>query len=336
MHEEPNDMNNFKANFIANLPHLKASEFNENALELFNYQYANNLLYQQFCDYLHRSPGNVKAIAQIPFLPIEFFKNHQIVCGQFSDFTVFESSGTTDVTLKSKHYVADLPFYLNHAEHIFNEWYGNLEEYTLLALLPNYLERSNSSLIAMVDDFIKKTNNPDSGYYLYNHEALVEKLKNRKGKTMLIGVTFALLDLAEKFQVDLHEVIVMETGGMKGQRKELLREEVHRILHAAFNTQTIHSEYGMTELLSQAYSKGDGLFETPSSMKILLRDINDPLTINNQLRYGGINVIDLANIDSCAFIATQDLGRMKENGCFEVIGRFDSSDTRGCNLMVVD
>jgi len=188
----------------------------------------------------------------------------------------------------------------------------------------------------MVDYFIKKTNNPDSGYYLYNHEELVEKLKKRKGKTLLIGVTFALLDLAESFQIDLNDdVIIMETGGMKGKRKELLRDEVHQILTQAFNIQHIHSEYGMTELLSQGYSKGNGVFETPAWMKILLRDINDPLTINNQLRYGGVNVIDFANIDSCSFIATQDLGRIKENNQFEIIGRFDASDVRGCNLMVL-
>jgi hypothetical protein len=334
LHKVNGDMDNFAARFKSLLPTVHQHNFNEVALSLFNFQYLHNSLYHDFCNHLHRTPAKVKSIEEIPFLPIEFFKNHQVVSNQREHYTIFESSGTSDATHTSKHYVADVAFYLQHAASIFNAQYGAIEGYTILALLPNYLERSNSSLIAMVDDFIKKSNNVDSGYYLYNHEALIEKLMHRKGKTMLIGVTFALLDLAENFSIDLHDVVVMETGGMKGKRQELLREEVHRILNQSFNTTHIHSEYGMTELLSQAYSKGKGIFETPSSMKILLREINDPLTINNQLRYGGINVIDLANIDSCAFIATQDLGKITAEGHFEVIGRFDSSDVRGCNLMV--
>ena len=328
-------MNNFSTELKTILPQINEHNFSEYALEVFKFQFNYNKIYKQFCEYLHKSPSNVSHIDQIPFLPIELFKYHDILTGKHASLTVFESSGTTDQLQKSKHLVADVPFYLNTATTIFNQVYGKLEEYTILALLPNYLERSNSSLIAMVDDFIKKSHHIDSGYYLYNHDELIEKLKNRTGKTILIGVTFALLDLAEKHSLDLHDVIVMETGGMKGRRKELLREEVHKILSTAFNIQYVHSEYGMTELLSQGYSKGNGLFETPKWMKILLRDINDPLTINNQLRYGGINVIDLANIDSCAFIATQDLGRIHPNDQFEVIGRFDASDVRGCNLMVL-
>ena len=327
-------MDNFATQFKTLLASVHQHNFNELALSLFKFQYLHNSLYHDFCNHLRRSPAMVKSIEDIPFLPIELFKNHQIISNPHHHYTIFESSGTSDASNKSKHYVADVDFYLRHAEAIFTAQYGAIEGYTVLALLPNYLERSNSSLIAMVDDFIKKSNNPDSGYYLYNHEALIEKLRHRKGKTILIGVTFALLDLAENFSIDLHDVIIMETGGMKGQRQELLREEVHRILNQSFNTTHIHSEYGMTELLSQAYSKGKGIFKTPSSMQILLREINDPLTINNQLRYGGINVIDLANVDSCAFIATQDLGKITPDGHFEVIGRFDSSDVRGCNLMV--
>ena len=329
-------MNHFNQQFKDNLQNINADNFEENAIQLFNYQYNNNVIYNQFCNHLGRTPDLVNSQQMIPFMPIEFFKNHKIVASSAENYILFESSGTTDAENKSKHFVADVDFYLKTSELIFNQFYGDLKDFTILALLPNYLERSNSSLIAMVDYFIKKTNNPDSGYYLYNHEELVEKLKKRKGKTLLIGVTFALLDLAESFQIDLNDdVIIMETGGMKGKRKELLRDEVHQILTQAFNIQHIHSEYGMTELLSQGYSKGNGVFETPAWMKILLRDINDPLTINNQLRYGGVNVIDFANIDSCSFIATQDLGRIKENNQFEIIGRFDASDVRGCNLMVL-
>lgn len=329
-------MNQFYQQFKANLQNVNDDNFEENALQLFNYQYNNNVIYQQFCNHLGRTPDLVMSLTTIPFMPIEFFKNHKIVASSAENYTLFESSGTTDAENKSKHFVADVDFYLKTSELIFNQFYGDLKDFTILALLPNYLERSNSSLIAMVDYFIKKTNNLDSGYYLYNHEELVDKLKKRKGKTLLIGVTFALLDLAENFQIDLNDdVIIMETGGMKGKRKELLRDEVHQILTQAFNVQNIHSEYGMTELLSQGYSKGNGVFDTPAWMRILLRDINDPLTINNQLRYGGVNVIDFANIDSCSFIATQDLGRMKENNQFEIIGRFDASDVRGCNLMVL-
>lgn len=328
-------MDKFQTYFKSLLPSINQDNFDQYAIELFEYQFNHNLVYHDFCTYLNRLPKMVKDITDIPFMPIEFFKNHKIVCSKNVDYTLFESSGTTDSSNKSKHYVSDVNFYLNTAELIFNEMYGSLKDFTILALLPNYLERSNSSLIAMVDYFIKKSENIDSGYYLYNHDDLAKKLSNRKGKVILIGVTFALLDFAENYNLDLSDVIIMETGGMKGQRKELLREEVHQILKSSFNVQMIHSEYGMTELLSQGYSQGNGVFDLPKWMKVLLREINDPLSINNKLRYGGINVIDFANVDSCAFIATQDLGRFLPNNQFEVIGRFDSSDVRGCNLMVI-
>lgn len=310
-------------------------EFNSLVIEVFNYQYLNNSVYHQFCKHLNVSPSSVETINEIPFLPIEFFKTHIIKTGEFNAQQVFLSSGTTGAN-QSKHFVKDLALYEASYINAFNQFYGEIEDYCVLGLLPSYLEREGSSLIYMVDDLIQKSENKDSGFFLENHQDLIEILdKNikNKQKTILFGVSFALLDLAESYQIDLSDVIIMETGGMKGRRKELTRAELHGIYKESFNVASIHSEYGMTELLSQAYSKGNGVFKTPSWMKILIRDVNDPFNFLEHNKTGGINVVDLANINSCSFIATQDLGKITNNG-FEVLGRFDNSDLRGCNLLI--
>ena len=239
--------------------------------------------------------------------------------------------------ITSSHYVTDKSWYEDSFRNAFRLFYGDIESYTVLALLPSYLEREGSSLIYMADDLIKQSNHPDSGFFLYNHDELAAQIKKQQQlqkPTLLIGVTFALLDFIEKYHFDFPQLIVMETGGMKGRRKEMIREELHNNLCQGFGVNAIHSEYGMTELLSQAYSKGEGIFNCPSWMRIITRDTNDPLTIINNQTVGGINVIDLANINSCSFIATQDLGRVYANGSFEVLGRFDNADIRGCNLLV--
>lgn len=308
------------------------------ALELFNFQYTHNLVYKQFVDYLKINVKDVQTVQQIPFLPIEFFKTHNIIIENVATQKIFESSGTTGQTT-SKHLVADLKLYEESFEKGFQQFYGNIEDWTILALLPSYLERDTSSLVYMVNDLIQKSKNEHSGFYLNNLDKLHEKIIHLKSeilnkKILLIGVTFALLDFAEQFPMDLSGVVIMETGGMKGRREELTREEVHQILTKAFNVKTIHSEYGMTELLSQGYSKGNGIFETPSWMKIMKRDIYDPFNISVNAGRGGLNVIDLANIYSCAFIATQDLVNIISETEFEVLGRLDNSDIRGCNLMV--
>ncbi len=311
--------------------------FEEVALELFVFQYTYNSVYKQFVDYLKINVNKIQTVQQIPFLPIELFKTHNIIVDNVSTQKIFESSGTTG-QLTSKHLVADLNLYTQSFETCFKEFYGNIDEYTILALLPSYLERNTSSLVYMVDDLIKKSNNKNSGFYLNNLDELSINLKsqisNTRSKILLIGVTFALLDFAEQFPMDLSNVIIMETGGMKGRREEMTREEVHAILTKAFNIESIHSEYGMTELLSQGYSKGNGIFEVPYWTKILKRDIYDPFNISTNIGRGGLNIIDLANIYSCAFIATQDLVNIKNETEFEVLGRIDNADIRGCNLMV--
>ena len=311
-------------------------DFSVLSLELFNYQYANNPVYRKYAEMLGRKPEVVKTVEQIPFLPIEFFKTQKIITGNDSVTHVFESSGTTTST-PSKHYVTNVSVYEKSFSKAFNFFYGNPQEYCLPALLPSYIERGNSSLVYMMNDLIKESKHPYSSFYLDNIEELVWRLKELNGKkikTILIGVTYALLDLAEKHPMDLSNISIMETGGMKGKRKELVREELHRILCEAFNVKTIHSEYGMTELFSQAYSKGDGRFFCPPWMKVMIRDVNDPLVMQGYNTTGGINTIDLANVNSCAFIATQDLGKIYSDGSFEVLGRFDNSDIRGCNLLV--
>ncbi|MFT6827002.1 MAG: phenylacetate-coenzyme A ligase PaaK-like adenylate-forming protein [Roseivirga sp.] len=312
------------------------TSFSGLALDVFRYQYAHNTLYKAYVDGLGRNPADITRLEQIPFLPIEFFKSHELKSGNWKSDHYFESSGTTG-QITSKHWVADMDFYLKIARDIFEEAYGNITEFTVLALLPSYLERNNSSLVAMADDFINLSNDPNSGFYLNNHKALFETLKLLKvggKKTLLIGVTFGLLDFSEQYQIDFPELIVMETGGMKGRREELVREEVHTILKKSFGVSHVHSEYGMTELFSQAYAKANGEFECGNTMKVFTRDINDPLTVDNNLRSGVLNIIDLANVQTCSFIETKDLGKVLPDGKFEVLGRMDNSDVRGCNLMV--
>lgn len=313
------------------------NDFQNLALKVFEYQFENNKVYRSFCDLLYTHPADVKNIAEIPFLPIQFFKSHNVVSGKTETQQIFTSSGTTG-SLTSRHLVSEISWYENSYLNGFREFYGDIEEYTILALLPNYLEREGSSLIYMVKDLIQKSNKPKSGFYLHNLKELSNTLKELDAngeKTLLIGVTFALLDLIDQNQFSLHNTIVMETGGMKGRRKELTRFELHSILSKGFGVDFIHSEYGMTELLSQAYSKGNGIFKCPPWMKVFTRDTEDPLTILDTQKTGGLNIIDLANYNSCSFIATQDLGKVFDNQSFEVLGRFDHSDIRGCNLMVV-
>lgn len=304
---------------------------------MFRFQYENNKVYQEFCDFLKTNPQKVKSLQQIPFLPIQFFKSHEVVSNTNPIQETFTSSGTTGI-ITSKHLVTDVSLYNESYRKGFSEFYGNIEDYVVLALLPSYLEREGSSLIYMVKDLIAESNHPESGFYLHNHHELIAKLiaLDEVGQNVvLIGVTFALLDLIEKQQFQLQHTIIMETGGMKGKRKEMIREELHEQLSKGFGVSAIHSEYGMTELLSQAYSLGNGVFECPSWMQILVRDTEDALTYIQDGKTGGINVIDLANINSCSFIATQDLGKKNPNNSFEVLGRFDNSDIRGCNLMVL-
>ena len=312
-------------------------QFEKIALKTFRYQYENNLVYQEFCDLLHTNVQKVKTLQQIPFLPIQFFKIHTVVSNNEAPQAIFTSSGTTGMTT-SQHLVTDVSLYEESYRRGFSQFYGNIENYVVLALLPSYLEREGSSLIYMVEDLIQLSNQPESGFYLNNHDELIEKLIELDSlgqNVILIGVTYALLDLIEKRKFQLQNTIIMETGGMKGKRKEMIREELHQQLCAGFGVASIHSEYGMTELLSQAYSLGEGIFECPSWMQILIRDTEDALSYITNGKTGGINVIDLANRNSCAFIATQDLGKKYANGTFEVLGRFDNSDIRGCNLMVV-
>ena len=313
------------------------SDFKTCALQVFRHQFKNNAIYRSFCDLLYIHSSDVKEIEEIPFLPIQFFKSHAVLSSTQAVKETFTSSGTTGSSV-SKHMVTDLSWYTKSYTKGFEHFYGPIEEYTVLGLLPNYLERDGSSLIYMVDDFIKKSNKPSSGFYLNNLTELSKTLiaLDKKGeKVLLIGVTFALLDLIERQQFKLQNTIIMETGGMKGRRKEIIRNELHEILCAGFGVSKIHSEYGMTELLSQGYSSGDGVFDCPPWMKILARDTEDALTMVGANKTGGLNVIDLANYNSCSFIATQDLGKVDNNGSFEVLGRFDHSDIRGCNLMVM-
>ncbi|HMQ45112.1 MAG TPA: acyl transferase [Mariniflexile sp.] len=313
------------------------TEFENLAIQIFKFQFENNRVYRSFCDLLYIHPSDVKSLKDIPFLPIQFFKSHSVLSSKESVQTTFTSSGTTGSNT-SKHLVTNLEIYEQSFKKGFEHFYGAIEDYVVLALLPSYLERSGSSLIYMVDAFIKQSNHTESGFYLNNLSELKDRLTtvdSQGKKVLLIGVSFALLDLVEAHQFQLKNTIIMETGGMKGRRKELVRDELHAILKQGFGVDAIHSEYGMTELLSQAYSKGNGIFNCPNWMRIVTRDTEDALTLQPTGKAGGINVIDLANINSCSFIATQDLGRVYQNNSFEIIGRFDTSDIRGCNLMVL-
>ncbi|MDU8884959.1 acyl transferase [Yeosuana sp. MJ-SS3] len=312
-------------------------EFETKALEIFKYQFENNKVYRSFCDLLYKHPSEVKTICDIPFLPIEFFKTHKIVSSQKKIVTTFSSSGTTG-SMTGKHYISDLEIYKTSYTKGFEFFYGDIKDYVVLALLPSYLEREGSSLIFMVNDLIKQSRHKESGFYLNNLSELKTNLisLDKQGKkVLLIGVSFALLDLVENYRFSLKNTVVMETGGMKGRRKELVREELHQILKEGFGVKYIHSEYGMTELLSQAYSKGNGIFRCANWLRILVRDTEDAFTLQGIGKTGGINIIDLANINSCSFIATQDLGKVYHDNSFEIIGRYDTSDIRGCNLMVL-
>ena len=312
-------------------------QFEKIALKVFRFQYENNTVYREFCELLKVEKGSVKSLQQIPFLPIQFFKSHEVLSSSDAIQETFTSSGTTGM-ITSKHLVTDITLYQKSYRSAFTEFYGNIEDYVVLALLPSYLDREGSSLIYMVNDLIERSNNENSGFYLHNYNELIEKLMSLDASgqnVLLIGVTYALLDLIEQKKFQLKNTIIMETGGMKGKRKELIREELHEQLCTGFGVNSIHSEYGMTELLSQAYSLGNGLFECPNWMQILIRDTEDALTYLENGKTGGINIIDLANINSCSFIATQDLGKKYVTNAFEVLGRFDNSDIRGCNLMVI-
>ncbi len=318
---------------------INAQNFEKHALSLFRWQAVHNAVYRAYLNNLSRNTNAVNKLEDIPFLPISFFKNHRVMSGdqENQQWTYFESSGTTGQQ-RSRHYVSDPQFYVKVCQQIFEQQYGPLEEYHIFALLPSYLERQNASLVAMTDDFIRKSRSTLSGFFLDNYPTLLKHIseaRNSKRKILLLGVTFALLELAENCDADLEGVVIMETGGMKGRRKEIVRQELHQYLAKQLNVLQIHAEYGMTELMSQAYAKADGIFRTPPWMRIYIRDINDPFYLDHHLRYGGINIIDLANVDSCAFIETQDLGRYHtEDQTFEVLGRLDNTDVRGCNLMV--
>lgn len=313
------------------------SEFRELSLRVFEHQYHNNKVYHQFCNLLKREPAGINSLEDIPFLPIEFFKTRRVVSSKITPEITFTSSGTTGKQT-SKHFVTDLSLYESSFLRAFDIFYGDPEDLVILALLPSYLERTGSSLIYMADTLIKKSKHSESGFYLNNLDQLQEtliKTEEAGKKTLLLGVSFALLDLVERYSFKLKNTIVMETGGMKGRRKEMIRTELHEILCEGFGVSVIHSEYGMTELLSQAYSTGDGIFECPPWLQILIRDSEDPLSYLPQQKTGGINVIDLANFNSCSFVATQDLGRKIEAGKTEIMGRFDHSDIRGCNLLIL-
>jgi len=316
------------------------SDFESAALEIFRFQYYENEIYKAFVHALKINPDEISRITEIPFLPIQFFKSHIIKTSDFVPEAIFESSGTTQ-SINSRHFIKNNSIYKNSFLKAFELFYGNPAEWCIIGLLPSYLERNNSSLVVMVNELIRQSNHPDSGFYLFEQDKLnstLQNLEQKQQKTLLIGVTFALLDFAEKHPLPLQHTVIMETGGMKGRRQELTRDEVQQVLKKAFLTDKIHSEYGMTELLSQAYSKGDGLFSCPPWMKVLMRDEDDPMNVNfpeQSVLTGTVNIIDLANIYSCSFIATEDAGRLYPNGSFEILGRIDYSDIRGCSLLAL-
>lgn len=312
-------------------------EFQQLALEMFRFQAEQNAVYKEYLSYLNIDVTEVSSVSKIPFLPISFFKTHQVKTGEFDSSISFSSSGTGDGTT-STHTIDDVSVYENSFNSAFNLFYGNPKDWCIMALLPSYLERQGSSLIYMAEALIQQSEDKDSNFYLNQFEelyAVLQKKKSEGKKTLLLGVSFGLLDFVERYQISFDELTVMETGGMKGRRKEMIRSDLHTILKQGFGVKAIHSEYGMTELLSQGYSKGEGRFNCPPWMKISARQTDDPFSATRKGKTGGINVIDLANIDSCAFIETQDLGRIYEDESFEVMGRFDNSDIRGCNLMVI-
>ncbi len=314
-------------------------EFDELALDIFRYQAEYNELYTSYLKLIDKKVSLIKHANQIPFLPIQLFRNYRIKTGQWQEQFIFGSGGTTGQTT-SRHFVRDLDWYQQNCRTAFVQQYGPLKDYTILALLPSYLERSGSSLISMVAHFIEVSGQKDGGFFLDNTSELLSVLEsiwsNPNSRALLLGVSFALLDLAESSKVDLKKCIIMETGGMKGRRKEITREELHQVLKTSFGVPFIHSEYGMTELFSQAYSHGNGRFVPAPTLKAVAREITDPFTLVPYGKLGALNFIDLANFDTCSFIATDDLGKVYEDGTFEVLGRLDNSDIRGCNLMVRD
>ena len=317
---------------------VSASEWEAVALEVFHYQYENCTIYRQYVQLIGVDPAKVTTSLQIPFLPIQFFKTHRVKSGRWRRVTSFVSSGTTGSTT-SRHYVRDRSWYLDNCVRGFTQFYPDPAGLRVLALLPNYLERRGSSLVAMTDHFIRRSNDSGSQFLLDDTERLVKLLResvDKKIPTLLLGVSFALLDLAERHPLPLDDhIIIMETGGMKGRRQELIRADLHQRLRAAFSVDTIHSEYGMTELFSQAYSQGAGRFHPTPTLRVLLREVTDPFSVSKSGSRGVLNLIDLANLDTCSFIATDDLGRVSSDGSFEVLGRMDRSDVRGCNLLVV-
>ena len=332
----PIELPNITSEWIDKIFTLQPAGIEPVAMELYRYQYRHNLIYGQYADAVGRSPESVGQAADIPFLPVSFFKSHTVATGTFNAGAVFESSGTTN-TVNSRHYVKDPAIYTRSFLQAFERFYGPPQGWCILGLLPSYLERQGSSLVVMVDELVRRSGHPRSGFYLYEHEKLahtLQQLEQQQQKTLLIGVSFALLDFAEKHRLRLRHTMVMETGGMKGRREEWTRPQVHAFLNERLGTAAIHSEYGMTELLSQAYSYGEGIFGCPPWMKVVLREEDDPL-LPSASGSGLINVIDLANIYSCAFIATDDVGKLYPDGRFEVMGRRDNSDLRGCSLMVV-
>ena len=329
-------MHNFSIDEIFSIDNI--DHFNDIALRIFNYQAENNPVYKEYLFHLGTNISSIDTIEKIPFLSIEFFKTHEVITGTTKPEKTFFSSGTTGIA-KSNHHITDISIYEKSFVKTFEQQYGKISNYCILALLPTYLENESSSLVYMVDYLIQKSGHPESGFYLNNREELAEKIKilDKSGyKTILIGVSYSLINLAEEFPMNLSNTIIMETGGMKGKRKELTKKELHDFLSSKFGVKTIHSEYGMTELLSQAYSKGYGKFYTSPWMKILIRDTYDPFCYLEKEKPGGINIIDLANINSCSFIETKDLGKINTDESFEVLGRFDYSDIRGCNLLVTE
>ena len=321
---------------LNNIFSTDAGNFRDRCLEMFRFQYSNNQIYRQWCDAIGYHANKIDDIKAIPFLPISFFKTHEIRTTDFDAEVVFESSGTTTTTT-SKHFIKDVMLYKQSFLRAFQQFYGDPSEYCIVALLPSYLERGGSSLVYMVDELIRQSKHTQSGFYLHEHEQLAQKLialEQSTQKIILFGVTYALLDFAEAYPINLKHTTIIETGGMKGRKKEMTRWEIHEILKKQFGLKDIHSEYSMTELLSQAYSTSEGKFYCPSWMKILVRSEDDPLDIKQKGR-GVINIIDLANIYSCPFIATDDAGVLNEEGSFEVLGRVDNSDVRGCSLLVM-
>ena len=327
-----------RGKLLARLENVGTTDFDALAMDVFRYQATNNALYRQFLELLHRDPSSITHWSEIPCLPIQFFKTHRVQSGAWSETDIFTSSSTTG-QIPSQHFVRDMNFYLCNTLRGFEAVYGSIKGMKILALLPSYLERSGSSLVAMADYFIRISENPDSGFFLHNHEQLLEILaktsEKAEEKTLLLGVSFALLDLAEHYDGSpLRQLIMMETGGMKGRRKELTRSELHTVLKNAFGLNSIHSEYGMTEMFSQAWSTGAGRFTPASTLRVFTTDVYDPLSPTRPGKTGVLNLIDLANVDSCAFIASEDLGKVYPDGSFEVLGRLDAAALRGCNLML--